>query len=159
MKISKIFLAILFAGFFLAQPNQLAAQSVGKDAALETLGMQAGIVLYNGYVVIGSINDGYVKDAWDKQTVLDLLDEQITMMNTMYDQYDKLLNSKFLSDPSDSSSVVTIMKGTNLVIKEARKLKDYVNDPSDENRDIYMDARAEAWKLIAKFLDIEEDGK
>ena len=155
MKICKLFLPILFAGMFLAHPNQLSAQSSAKNTALETIGMQGGLVLYNTYALIGTIHDGYVKDAWTKETSMSLLNEQITMMSNMSAQYDTLRDSKFLSDPSDIESLATIKKGTLLLKREASALKDYIDDPSDENRNAYNNLRDDAWKLISDFLGLK----
>jgi hypothetical protein len=157
MKIFKTFLPVIFSVFLIFNSNQVSAQCVGKGRALETLGMQGGLVLYNTFEVIGSLNDGYMKDAWKKETVLAMLDEQISMMGNIAAQYDTLGDSKFLSDPSDMESVKTLKKGALLLKKEAVALEEYINNPGEDNKDAYQDARKETWKLIADFLGLKDD--
>jgi hypothetical protein len=157
MKLSRIILPLLFSGLFFFSSNKLSAQCVGKGRALETIGMQGGLVLYNTFEVIGSLNDGYMKDAWKKETVLAMLDEQISMMGNIAAQYDTLGDSKFLSDPSDLESVKTLKKGALLLKKEAQALEDNINNPGDENSEAYQDARKEAWKLIEDILGLKNE--
>ncbi len=157
MKTKSVILSLLVSGIFLFQSHNSYAQSAGKTAALETIGMQGGLVLYNTYCFIGAINDGFVNKAWTKETCDDLLDEQISMMGKMYDQYSKFVETKYLTDPDDSASLMQMMKGVKLLKQEAADLKSDIDNPTDSTHGTYSDAREEAWKLIADFLDLKDD--
>ncbi|MBI3510917.1 MAG: hypothetical protein HY064_09635 [Bacteroidetes bacterium] len=157
MKTKKIFLttmlAILFAAFSISSGAQT---STGKTAALQTIGMQGGLVLYQTYQLIGAMNDGYINKAWEAKTVTDIMDEQVTMLDNMTAQYNTLLASKFLTDPSDTATVHEMMRGIQYLKDEAKGLHDMVTDNSDDAKKEYNTARDESWKIIADVLGLKD---
>lgn len=153
------FISAIFAAIFLSlTPVSIHAQTSckGKSTALETLGMQGGALLYSTYEIVGSIHDGLITETWEKETAVSILDEQIGMMEKLEKQYDELIDSRFLSDPDDSTFMVRMKKTTALIRKEAEDLKVWVNDQTESNSATYQDSRKAAWKEVAALLGIEE---
>ena len=158
MKTSYPIFAFFTAIFLSLAPASIHAQTAckGKSTALETLGMQGGALLYSTYEIVGSIHDGLITETWEKETAISILDEQIGMMDKMEKQYQDLLDSRFLSDPDDSTFMVRMKKTTALIRKEAEDLRVWINDQSETNSDAYQESRKAAWKEVAELLGVGE---
>src|SRR5436190_1258709 len=74
MKTLRLFLISVFA---FGLTNFAFAQDDGKTEALTALGSASGLLMYNTYVGIGAIADGYSGDVYDSTTVASLMTEQI----------------------------------------------------------------------------------
>lgn len=146
---------MLFLGVFTALP-QVNAQSKGRTALLSTLGSQGAVVIYNTYCLIGAMNDGYVVDAWEKDVVISIMDDQVALMENMCNEYDTLLATGYL-DEIDSGYVADMRECCELLSKEAKCLKQYATDDSEESHDRYQEARSAAWNRIAEVLGFNEE--
>lgn len=149
------FLLLFAVLMFGLAPSQLSAQSKGRTAVLNTVGAQGGALAYNTLCLIGAMHDGYLQDVWEKDVVVQIMDEQISLMGVMINQYDSLLATAYL-ETEDSLVVVDFRECCLLLKTEAESLKDYVNNETDENHEQYLDAREAAWKKIALLLGLEE---
>lgn len=157
MKTVKIFLA---AAICLLSSTSINAQSDnnGKSQALYTIGYSGGIVLYNSYCLIGSLNDGYWKSSWTKEYTLQLLDEQQTMMKGLSENYDKLVESRFWESTADSAVIVDMSAAAWKLRNYASALQDYINNEgSDYYRQAYFDAREAAWNAVDKVINTNEE--
>ena len=142
--------------------TQLSAQTqtntcTGKDQALETLGATGGMMIYNTFLVIGTIADGNTKAVYEDQFAIDLLDEQIAAINLLDTQYTELYKSGFITDASDKKFIEDVIKALHLLKNEATHLKRYISYDLDSDLDEYNAARNSAWDLIKEILGIEED--
>lgn len=153
---TRLFSLLLIAATALVFPVKLHSQySTGGNALVKTVGAEGGIMLYNTYSLIGAMNDGYVVDAWNKDLVVSVLNEQIAMMNNISAQYQELLDAQYLTY-EDSLFLVKMKKCSQALKDEAYSLKAYVNDETTANRDEYDDARDRAWSLVSELLGFDE---
>lgn len=105
---------------------------------------------------IGSASDSYIGKCYEADFVKDVAQEQINSAELMIEQYNKLLASGFLSDPSDKSFVEDIVVTLGYIKNEANYLKAYVESGSDADVQKFEYNRDEAWKKISKLLGFED---
>lgn len=127
----------------------------GKDAALETLGATSAMLLYNTYICIGSIADGYDKVS-TKETVSSLLGEQTNDIDVIVSNYEKLLSSGFLESESDKEFIKKAIKCAGHLKTEASSFKSYVETKNKSEVDKYDSARKNAWALIEDLLGLKK---
>jgi hypothetical protein len=151
-------LRLLFPIFLsIASCNYSFGQTLtGKDTALETLGGVTALMLYNTYVCIGAIADGYGAEVYDDLTVEELMDEQIVSLTSVEQQLNTLLQSDFLTDADDRAFLTDAIATVKLLRDEADALADYAINLEEEAMTTYDTARTAAWKKIAALLGIEE---
>jgi hypothetical protein len=134
----------------------LSAQSSDKENTfLETLGAASGIMIYNTYVAIGSIADGYEYEAYDSAEVKVFMDEQAGAMQNMATQYQALLDSGYLEAQEDQEFVSELIVTCRLLSDQAGALTQYALTQSDDVAQAFQDYRSEAWQKIAYLLDID----
>lgn len=150
-----IALLILAAGSLALMPAKTHAQT-GKNEALESLGAISGMLVYNTYVGIGAIADGFSTDAYDAETVKSLMEEQQSAMTSIMESLDKLATSGFLTDPADKQYVNDAKDICNTLKTMAGHLAAYSQDKSTTNSDAFQASRTSAWKQISALLDFEE---
>ncbi|MCE3258517.1 MAG: hypothetical protein K0S12_158 [Bacteroidetes bacterium] len=154
-KISCVLLILAVAAF-----NPLTAQTksttpTGKNAALETLGATSAMLLYNTYICIGSVADGYEK-VNTKETVSSLLGEQAKGIEVIINNYSKLLESGFLESESDKEFIRKAIRCAGYLQKEASSYKNYVETKDVGEVDKYNVARNNAWSLIEDLLGLKK---
>lgn len=126
-----------------------------KYTALETLGSTSAMLMYNTYFCIGSIADNYETNK-KKEDAITLLAEQVNGMKIIADNYDKLLNSGFLTDESDQVFVTKVIRCANHLQMEASSMKSYVETGSKNDVQVYSTNRDSAWDLIADMLGLKK---
>ena len=149
--------------FFFLTLSLIGLQGVGQDCEarekrlLESLGSYTAVCLYNTYGVIGSITDGYMKDAYDDEMVNDLVEAQKTVIDNLSEAMNKLITDKMLKDPSDvefGRGVIDVLKGLK---KQAQLLLDYVKTRRQDKQNAYAQQRKENWSAICKIMGIKEE--
>lgn len=148
----KTFSILLFAVLILVLQPAVKAQT-GKDAALTALGGTCGALMYNTYLAIGATADGYNAEAYDVETVRALMEEQIGTIATLKDQFKSLINSGFLTNPSDKEYMQEITSTMSLLSTQATALRDYVD--GNGTADAFETARQNSWAKIAELLGLE----
>jgi hypothetical protein len=123
---------------------------------LEAFGGTLGMMLYNTYLAIGSVGDGFESEAFDAATVGQLMDEQINSMATVGEQLKKLDDPLVLEDESDRSFVRDAMLAMNDLSDMASHLKTYAGSKEDTAAEAFQTSRTNAWGRIAVLLGIEE---
>lgn len=127
-----------------------------EDKVLDVLGGFSAGLLYNTYGLIGSIADGYAHDAYDLQSVNELLDAQKKLADNLVKVLDDLTNGNFLKDKKDgdyADSVINILKGLK---KQAQLFQDYAKNSNSQKHYDYEDQRKKNWKDISKLMGIDE---
>lgn len=147
-----VFAVVMFASCASAQTT---TPDPKETAALETMGATSGLLIYQTYLVIGSVADGYGASGYTKETVVTLMNEQVASCNNIIDVFNKLLASGFLTDAADQQYVRDIIDTEKLLIAEAKLLMVYVETPNDANLATYDAARLKAWASITVLLDIK----
>ncbi len=127
-----------------------------EDKLLSAFGSFSAATLYNTYGVIGGIADGYAHDAYDVQTVNDLLDAQKKLADNLLKVLTDLKNDGALKDKADqdySVSAIDILKGLK---RQVQFFQDYIKNNNRQEKDDYEQQRKKNWKDISKLMGIEE---
>lgn len=138
-----------------ALQTSLAQTPDGETAMLETFGAVSGILVYNTYIVIGTMADSYEGEVYDSTDVTSYLGEQTGAMQNLADQYILLRDSGFLKDTADQVFVGALIEACHLLDAEATALLDYVATPTTENATIFQEYRSRAWAKIADILGLD----
>lgn len=146
-----LFVFILSVTFFVSSFAQ-----EGKEEALIALGSTSGLLLYNTYICIGAIADGYVGEVYTATRVGELMDEQVASMDAVIAEFNNLTDSGFVTDEGDLSYISDLILTMELLKREAKGLKAYAATGSDADSDEYNSARDTAWENIAELLGFED---
>lgn len=132
------------------------AQSDREGALLEAVGAFSALALYNTYIVIGATADGYISQIYEKETAINLTQEQVASMQNLWDICNKLLAPGILKDQSDRAYVSDVKTTVGLLKEESAALKGYIETGSETDQLTYNEKRNAAWSKISKLLGIEQ---
>jgi len=128
-----------------------------QDSMLESVGSLSAVALYNSFLVIGGVGDGYADAYFSEEYVTESMAEQISFMSSLSEQMQKLVDSGELVDPSDIAFIseeISVFAGLQ---RQASYLKDYVSNgflESDFNA--YDGQRLQNWDDISRILGLDE---
>jgi len=135
----------------------------GKTEALESIGVLSAVTVYNTYLAIGAVADGYGA-AYDAEYAITLMEEQKNLLANTIAQLDVLLKSDYL-DASDKEFVKQIsecinylkMEAETMSLKmEAETMSKYVSSESEADLDAYNFYRDRAWAMIEDLLGLKD---
>lgn len=116
----------------------------------------SAISLYNTYITIGLIGDNFANETYSAEKVKGFMDEQVTMINSVYDMFAKCQEA---SPTGLSEEDVVYLKSMMLCLKhlrnQAQGLGNYVQSNSDDDLKQYSENRDSAWTLIEELLGLE----
>lgn len=142
----------------------LAAGSAGSsygqcsEEVREAFGGTSSLALYNTYITIGAIADGFVSDSYDSERVQSLMDEQTAMIDVLKDLLDKAVKDDSESlTPDDKMYLREMITCLDYLKKEAQGLHDIAVDGSDDANKRYNTNRDLAWDLIEELLGLNEE--
>ena len=125
---------------------------------MESFGGTASVALYNTYLSIGAIADGYVNEYYDADRVADLMTEQVTMMTSLTTQMkDALAAEKNGLSQDDRDYMNEMITCIDYLKNEAQGLLDYANDGTETSQQKYNTNRNLAWSMIEELLGIGEE--
>ena len=143
---------ILGLSFFTYSPTK--AQC--SEDLLESYGGMSVIAMYNTYISIGAIADGYTAEKYDAAYVQDLMNEQIAMLTTVSDMLTKVVeNNNNNVDISDKNFMSGILIAFDYLKLEAESLKEYCNTNSTDASALYDTNRQLAWDKISELMGLE----
>lgn len=142
--------------FSLTFGSTVNAQTDRENVVLEALGGFSALALYNTYIVVGAVADGYASDIYTSEMATNLIAEQISSIELLQEHCDKLLSGTVLQNPSDKEFVTGIREALKLLKSEAKSFKNYIESGSEGDQKAYNDNRNAAWTKIAKLLGIQE---
>jgi len=126
----------------------------GKTEALESIGVLSAVTVYNTYLAIGAVADGYGA-AYDAEYAITLMEEQKNLLANTIAQLDVLLKSDYL-DASDKEFVKQISECINYLKMEAETMSKYVSSESEADLDAYNFYRDRAWAMIEDLLGLKD---
>lgn len=140
-----------------AQAQSLNAKPVEdeKNSMLETIGLLAGLNLYQTYLNIGFLADAKSEDLYGDEEVLVLLSSIQAPLEKVETQIGKLTKHPTLSQ-EDRDSLENIRKLTGLLREQGKELKAFWTNGKEDHAHKYDAARQEAWKGISKLLGMNE---
>lgn len=125
---------------------------------LEGFGSVSAIAIYNTYITIGALADGFVTETYDADYVSGLMSEQIGMINAISESLEKCVydKSEGALDALDKEYLSDFIVCLELLKKEAEGFKDYATTDSESALEKYNANRDLAWKKIEELLDLGE---
>jgi hypothetical protein len=149
-------ISFLLMAFFLVGSaySQTCDQRVEK--LLSAVGSFSASTFYNTYATIGSIGDGYGHDAYDGETVNNLLDAQIKLMDNLVNVFRSLLSESIVKNQTDidyADQSITLLQGLK---KQAQLMEEYVNSRKNNKLDEYQVQRKKNWATISKMMGLDE---
>lgn len=145
-------IALLVAGSFSNAFGQCSSE------VREAFGGTSSLALYNTYITIGAVADGFVSDSYDSERVQSLMDEQTAMMGVLIDLLDKAAKDASESlTAEDKIYLDEMIKCLGYLKEEAQGLHDIAVDGSDDANYRYTTNRDLAWEYIEELLGLNED--
>jgi hypothetical protein len=150
MKTLLSFFIVIFLSFS-------SAKAQCSDDLLESYGGISVVAMYNTFVSIGAIADGYSNEQYDAQYVQTLMDEQIGMLTTVSDMLTKVIeNDSNKVDILDKDFMSEILIAFKYLELEANALKNYSMSDSADYSAEYETNRQLAWTKIAELMGLED---
>ncbi len=125
-----------------------------QELYLETVALLTVGHLYQTYLNIGLLADGVENDVYGKPEAVTMLADVTNTLLMVDRQLARLLDSQLSSD--DEEDVQHVRMLSTLLRQQARELKAYWDDPTEEQARRYKKARETAWEGIQPLLEGEE---
>ena len=133
----------------------VSAQAQCDTKVMESFGGTASVAMYNTYLTIGAIADGYVNESYDAERVKALMAEQVGMMTNLITQMKDALaaeKSGLLED--DRVYINEMILCLSYLKDEAQGLQDYATDELETSQQKYNTNRNLAWDKIEDLLGL-----
>ena len=129
-----------------------------SSEVLTSFGGLSTIAIYNTYLSIGAVADGYSSGQYDAEYVQTLMNEQISMADTIIGMFDNALadNSAASFDENDRYFVGELKVVFGFLKEEAAGLRDYTINEDEVSHAKFSDNRNNAWDKISELLGFEE---
>jgi len=135
----------------------VSARAQCSTSVLEAFGATSSLALYNTYITIGTIADGYVGETYDADYTVDLMGEQTAMISSIIDYIDKLLTDPKSGISADDKDYMNEMKAClNDLYDEAEGLMEYAGN-NESGTEKYNTARDAAWAKIEELLGLNDE--
>ena len=148
---SKFLFSMLTAFIFAGAPLSRAADDT---ALLTTLGYTTGQSVLLTHMAVGTLADAFVAKTYKSGEATDVVTTYINITSGMKDQMNKLLDADTLSK-EDARFVRNTVDVLDLVLDEARALKEFVSSGDDSDAKAYDTARKKALKEIKTLLGMK----
>jgi hypothetical protein len=130
--------------------------TVKEDKLFELINNFSSAYLFNTYGLIGSIADGHTHNAYEDNTVKDLLNAQKKLVTDLSGVVEK----KLAEDSLITQSRKDYLKAFTEVLKEFNEQIDlylkYMQNDSRKNMDAYISFRKKLWKDINQLYGIKD---
>jgi hypothetical protein len=151
------FLALSVGGAA-AQPPAPARTTADENAVLlETVGMLAGVQLYQTYLNVGMLADAYAEDVYETAEAKQLLGSVVGPLEKIEKQFDKVAALKLTKE--DAAAVARMKKIAGLLRQQGKSLQAYWDAGAEDDKKKYEEARQAAWKELSDLLDLEPKKK
>jgi hypothetical protein len=120
----------------------------------ETIGLLAGLQLYQTYLNIGLLADAKAEGIYEATEVKQLLGSVVTPLDQVDKQLEKVAAVKGLSK-DDVAAITKMRKIIGLLKTQGKSLQAFWDTGAEENGKKYETARQAAWKALADLLELE----
>ena len=148
----KLLFSILTACIFAGAPLCRAADDT---VLLNTLGYTTGQSVLLTHMAVGTLADAFVAKTYKSGEATTFVTTYINITTGMKGQMNKLLDADTLSK-EDAKFVHSTVEVLDLVLAEARALKDFVSSGDDADAQAYDKARKKALKEIKTLLGMKD---
>lgn len=149
-------IGLLFTCLFLCLAGPCQHCGVKEKKLLETFGGFSAAFLYNTYGMIGGIGDAYGQKAYDAETVNDLMDAQVKLIENLVKLVGTIENDSILSEEKDQHYAKGLIEILNGLKMQARLLQDYVRKKSRQKSDEYEEQGKKNWSAISRLMGVQE---
>jgi len=150
----KLIITLLIASISFNAFSQSCEERI--DKMLYAVGSFSAAAFYNTYATIGSISDGYMKDAYKEEIVEDLMTAQKKVTDNLIKVMNGLLTDSTLKTKTDRDYAVASVSILEGLKKQAQLLSEYVSTKSQRKQEAYEDQRNRNWSAISKLMGIKE---
>lgn len=152
-------LIILIAFITLSNSNTFAQTSTTPTKNVYTLeligGLSAGLV-YNTYIVIGSVADGHAGEVYDDKKTKEILQEQERFIHSINKMVDSTISSGEIESQNDLNYLKEVSKTLRGLILQARYYRQEVEVKDGAGRKKYGEQRTANWQLISTMLGLND---
>lgn len=149
---SKLLFSILAGFVFATAPLCRAAEDT---VLLNTLGYTTGQSVLLTHMAVGTLADAFVAKTYKSGEATTFVTTYINITQGMKEQMNKLLKADTLSE-NDNQFVENTVEVLDLVLQEARALKDFVSSGDDADAQAYDKARKKALREIKTLLGMKD---
>lgn len=158
---ARVVLALAFlagtGGGATAQPTPAKALADENAVLLETVGLLAGVQLYQAYLNIGLLADGYAEGLYESAEAAQLLGSVVGPLEKIEKQLEKVAALKLTKD--DATAVTRMKKIAGLLRQQGKSLQSYWDTDVEDHSKKYEETRQAAWKELSDLLDLEPKKK
>jgi hypothetical protein len=120
----------------------------------ETIGLLAGLQLYQTYLNIGLLADAKAEGIYEAAELKQLLGSVVTPLDQVDKQLEKVAGLKGLSK-DDTTAIARLRKIVGLLKTQGKSLQAFWDTGAEENGKKYEAARQAAWKELDDLLELD----
>ncbi len=150
---SKLLFSLLTVFIFASAPLCRAAED--DTVLLNTLGYTTGQSVLLTHMAVGTLADAFVAKTYKSGEATNFVTTYINITTGMKGQMNKLLDADTLSK-NDAQFIRNTIEVLDLVLEEARALKEFVSSGDDADAGAYDKARKKALKEIKTLLGMKD---
>jgi hypothetical protein len=158
---ARVALAVTFlavtAGSATAQPTPAKTVADENAVLLETVGLVAGLQLYQTYLNIGLLADAQAEGLYEEAEAAQLLGSVVGPLEKIEKQLEKVAALKLTKD--DVVAVNRMKKIAGLLRSQGKSLQSYWDTEAEDHNKKYEETRQAAWKELSDLLDLEPKKK
>ena len=139
-----------------AQPPAPAkAAPASEDSAVlaETVGLLAGLQLYQSYLNIGLLADARAEGLYEAAELAQLLGSVVAPLEKVEKQLEKVAKLKL--PKADADAIARMQKVAGLLRQQGKSLQSFWDTGVADHGKKYEEARQAAWKELAELLELE----
>ncbi|WP_411823123.1 hypothetical protein [Leptospira sp. 'Mane'] len=137
------------------QTTKQEAATGNQGILLESIGTLSAQGLYLTYMSIGTLSDGFVSQAYDKETTENIMNSYVNLSKICKDQISVLIKEGNLSN-DDKKLLKDIESTYGYLILQGQAILGYIATSDQSQLKVFESNRLEAWKRITTILNIKE---
>ena len=135
-------------------PESNDATGDANQKLIETVGLLAGLHLYQTYLNIGFVADGKAEGTYEEADARKLLASVMTPLDTVDKQLEKV--GKLAPGKADQDAVAQLRKLAALLRQQGKELETFWNTDQESDGAKYEATRKRAWEGISKLLALTD---
>jgi hypothetical protein len=148
-------LLFAFLTVFMLASAPLCRAAEDDTAILQTLGYTTGQSVLITHMAVGTLADAFVAKTYKSGEAKDFVTTYIDITKGMKEQMNKLVDADTLSK-NDTQFINNTIEVLDLVLKEAKALKEFVSSGDDSDAQAYEKARKKALREIKTLLGMKD---
>ncbi len=160
MRTKKIFFTVVFAAAILMFFGAGATNAKAEEGSVvyETVGFLYTSSMYDAQVILGLTADAIQNKIYEDDVTRQIIEEQVGLLSGMKDNAQKLA-AEFKAAGEDAAIMYEIISCIEKLEDTAATLKQYIDEPTQENADLFQEKRALSYDSIKKLMEPVEESK